>query len=74
MLRLAVRQAGKAASFGEASDDLKHLAQVTISPNHLAKLAERVGRDGPPPATPMSRPSGKTRWPGSILSHPESRR
>jgi hypothetical protein len=45
VLRLAVRQAGKAASFGEASDDLKHLARVTISPNHLAKLAERVGRE-----------------------------
>ena len=42
---MVVRQAGKAASFGEASDDLKHLAQVTISPNHLAKLAERVGRE-----------------------------
>ena len=43
VLRQAVRQAGKAASFQEASDDLKHLAQVTISPNHLAKVAERVG-------------------------------
>jgi hypothetical protein len=40
-----VRQAGKAASFRDASDDLKHLAQVTISPNHLAKVAERIGRE-----------------------------
>ncbi len=45
MLRLAVRQAGKAASFREASDDLMELAHVPISPNHLAKLAERVGRE-----------------------------
>jgi hypothetical protein len=45
VLRLAVRQAGKAASFGEASDDLRHLAQVAISPNHLAKLAERIGHE-----------------------------
>jgi hypothetical protein len=45
VLRLAVRQAGTAASFREASDDLKELASVPISPNHLAKLAERVGRE-----------------------------
>jgi hypothetical protein len=45
VLRQAVRQAGKAASFQDASDDLKHLAQVTISPNHLAKVAERIGRE-----------------------------
>jgi hypothetical protein len=45
VLRLAVRQAGKAASFREASDDLEQLAQVPISPNHLAKLAERIGRE-----------------------------
>jgi hypothetical protein len=38
-----VRQAGKAASFREASDDLKELAQIAIGPSHLAKLAERVG-------------------------------
>ena len=45
MLRQAVRQAGKAPSFQDASDDLRELAQVTISPNHLGKLAERVGRE-----------------------------
>ena len=45
VLRQAVRQAGKAASFQDASDDLKELAQVTISPNHLAKVAERIGRE-----------------------------
>ena len=41
----AVRQAGKAPSFQEASADLRELASVTISPNHLGKLAERVGRE-----------------------------
>ena len=46
MLRKAVRQAGKAASFQDASDDLRELAQVSISPNHLGKLAERVGQEG----------------------------
>jgi hypothetical protein len=44
-LRRAVRQAGKAPSFKEASADLRELAMVTISPNHLGKLAERVGRE-----------------------------
>lgn len=38
-----VRQAGKAASFREASDDLKELARIAIGPSHLAKLAERIG-------------------------------
>jgi hypothetical protein len=38
-----VRQAGKAASFREASDDLKELAGIAVGPSHLAKLAERVG-------------------------------
>lgn len=40
-----MRQAGKAASFQDASDDLKELAQIVISPRHLAKVAERVGRE-----------------------------
>jgi hypothetical protein len=40
-----VRQAGKAASFRDASDDLKELLQVSICPSHLLKLAERVGRE-----------------------------
>ena len=44
MLRKAVRQAGKAPSFRDASDDLQELAQILISPNHLGKVAERVGR------------------------------
>ena len=45
VLRKAVRQAGKAPSFQDASDDLKELLDVSMSPNHLAKLAERVGRE-----------------------------
>ena len=45
VLRLLVRQAGKAASFKEASDDLRELARLAISPHHLGKLAERVGRE-----------------------------
>jgi hypothetical protein len=45
VLRKAVRQAGKAASFRDASDDLKELLQVAICPSHLLKLAERVGRE-----------------------------
>jgi hypothetical protein len=40
-----VRQAGKATSFRDASEDLKELLQVSICPSHLLKLAERVGRE-----------------------------
>ncbi len=45
VLRKVVRQAGKAASFQDASDDLKELAQIVISPQHLGKVAERIGRE-----------------------------
>ena len=45
MLRKAVRQAACAASFREASDDLKALAELSISPSHLQRLGERVGRE-----------------------------
>ena len=45
MLRRAVRQAGKAPSFQEASSDMLELCWVKISPNHLGKLAERIGRE-----------------------------
>jgi hypothetical protein len=44
VLRKAVRQAGKALSFQDASADLQELAQITISPHHLGKVAERIGR------------------------------
>jgi len=40
-----VRQASKAASFKEASDDLKVLAEVSISATHLQRVSERVGKE-----------------------------
>jgi hypothetical protein len=43
VLRKAVRQAACAASFREASDDLKALAELSVSPTHLQRLSERVG-------------------------------
>jgi len=45
VVRLAVRQATKAPSFKEASDDLKELAGLAISPAHLDRLADRIGRE-----------------------------
>jgi hypothetical protein len=44
-LRLIVRQGGKAPSFGEASADLRELAGLEISPKHVQRLSERVGRE-----------------------------
>jgi hypothetical protein len=41
----AVRQASKAASFKDASEDLRDLLDVAISPTHLQRLSERVGRE-----------------------------
>lgn len=40
-----MRQAAKASSFKEASDDLWDLAEVAISPSHLQRLCERIGRE-----------------------------
>lgn len=45
MLAQAVRQASKAASFAEASDDLRELADLKISPTHLQRLSERIGEE-----------------------------
>ncbi len=45
VLEKAVRQAGKAASFKEASEDLQALAEVSISPTHLRRVSERIGRE-----------------------------
>ena len=42
ILKKATRQASKAA-FGEASDDLRELADVEISPTHLQRISERIG-------------------------------
>jgi hypothetical protein len=45
ILEKVVRQASKAASFKEASEDLKALAEVSISPTHVQRLSERVGKE-----------------------------
>jgi hypothetical protein len=45
VLRLLVRQAGKSASFKEASEGVREPARIAISPHHLGTLAGRVGRD-----------------------------
>jgi hypothetical protein len=45
VLKRAVRQASKAASFKEASDDLRELAEISISPAHLERLSERIGSE-----------------------------
>jgi hypothetical protein len=42
---MGVRQAAKAASFKEASEDVRALAEVSISPTHLQRLSERVGKE-----------------------------
>jgi hypothetical protein len=41
----AVRQASKAVSFKDASEDLQDLLQVSISPTHLQRLSERIGQE-----------------------------
>ena len=45
VLRKAVRQASRAPSFAEASDDLRELAEVEISATHLQRLSERIGEE-----------------------------
>ena len=45
LVKKAVRQAAKAASFRDASEDLRELARLTVSPTHLQRLTERVGRE-----------------------------
>jgi hypothetical protein len=42
VIQLAVRQAGK-APFASASDDLRALGNIRVSPTHLQRLCERVG-------------------------------
>lgn len=44
MLRKVVRQGGK-LSFAEASQDLQDLIGLKISPTHVQRLTERVGRE-----------------------------
>jgi hypothetical protein len=45
LLRQIVRQGGKAPSFREAAEDLQELAGLTISPTHVRRLCERIGRE-----------------------------
>jgi len=45
VLAKAVRQASKASSFAEASDDLRELAEIEISATHLQRLSERIGAE-----------------------------
>jgi len=40
-----VRQAAKAPSFKEASEDLRELAEVPVSVTHLQRLSHRVGKE-----------------------------
>jgi hypothetical protein len=40
-----VRQASRASSFVEASEDMRELAEIEISPTHLQRLSERVGEE-----------------------------
>ena len=44
-MQKGVRQASKAASFKDASEDLKALAGVSISSTHLQRLSERIGKE-----------------------------
>jgi hypothetical protein len=45
VIEKAVRQAAKAPSFTEASDDLRELAEIEISATHLQRLSERIGAE-----------------------------
>ncbi len=45
VIRKAVRQAGKSSSFKDASGDLKELCGIDISPTHMRRLGERIGRE-----------------------------
>jgi hypothetical protein len=45
VLAKMIRQASKAPSFAEASDDLRELAGIEISATHLQRLSERVGAE-----------------------------
>jgi hypothetical protein len=45
VLAKVVRQASKASSFAEASDDLQELAEIEISATHLQRLSERIGAE-----------------------------
>ena len=43
VMEKGIRQASKACSFVEASEDMRELAEIEISPTHLQRLSERIG-------------------------------
>jgi len=43
VMEKGIRQASKAPSFVEASEDMRELAEIAISPTHLQRLSERIG-------------------------------
>ena len=45
VLEKGVRQASKASSFVEASEDMRELAEIEISATHLQRLSERIGKE-----------------------------
>jgi len=45
VMEKGVRQASKASSFVEASEDMRELAEIEISPTHLQRLSERMGEE-----------------------------
>lgn len=45
LLKKIVRQSAVAPSFGQASKDLFELAEISISPSHVRRLAQRIGRE-----------------------------
>jgi hypothetical protein len=75
VLAQAVRQASKAASFADASDDLRELMHVEISPTHLQRVSERIGaeRSGPNRAIATWRSFASGNWSGRIKSRPLAR-
>jgi hypothetical protein len=45
VLQKGIRQASKATSFSEASEDMQELAEIEISATHLQRVSERVGEE-----------------------------
>jgi hypothetical protein len=43
VLQLAIRQVQKAASFQDASGDLREMLGVPVCPSHLRKISQRIG-------------------------------
>ena len=45
VMEKGILQASKACSFVEASEDMRELAEIEISPTHLQRLSERIGEE-----------------------------